>query len=336
MKKLIFATVILASIMMACDSRRRSDKPFMVPSSAGNPYEVMVVAEDSIWDGPAGKALRKVLNAPLPMLPQDEPMFHVTRISPDHYDRITNLFRNIIVFHITDDYREPKIKFERDVHSYQQAIVSVNAPDSHSAAEYIAANTESLQRFFTTEEINRQIKNIKYNYNTKFNDSVKKYFGCEIMVPPDIMKMKIGKDFIWGSNDGLATIQNICVYSYPFATQEVFEKQGFINLRNDFMKKNIPGYNPGSVMETTEDIVKLTNRNINGRFVQEARGLWDMTDDAMGGPFVSHSLVDSVNNRVVVVEAFVYAPSKMKRSMLRRLEASLYTIKLPADLQNKK
>ena len=38
--------------------------------------------------------------------------------------------------------------------------------------------------------------------------------------------------------------------------------------------------------------------------------------------------IDSVNNRVIVAETFVYAPSKMKRSILRRLEASLYTLNM--------
>ena len=32
-----------------------------------------------------------------------------------------------------------------------------------------------------------------------------------------------------------------------------------------------------------------------------------MENDMMGGPFVSHSVVDEINNRVIVVEAFVYA-----------------------------
>ena len=62
----------------------------------------------------------------------------------------------------------------------------------------------------------------------------------------------------------------------------------------------------------------------------EARGLWQMHNDAMGGPFVSHSRVDTINNRVIVVEGFVYAPEKMKRTMIRRLEAALYTLKLPS------
>ena len=47
----------------------------------------------------------------------------------------------------------------------------------------------------------------------------------------------------------------------------------------------------------------------------ETRGLWKMEHDAMGGPFVSHSRVDTLNNRVVVAEGFVYAPEKMKRGL---------------------
>jgi len=51
----------------------------------------------------------------------------------------------------------------------------------------------------------------------------------------------------------------------------------------------------------------------------------------MGGPFVSHSRLDEKNNRVIVVEGFVYAPDKMKRTMLRRLEAALYTLEIAKE-----
>ena len=56
-----------------------------------------------------------------------------------------------------------------------------------------------------------------------------------------------------------------------------------------------------------------------------------MKDDCMGGPFVSHSRIDTETNRVVVVEGFVYAPEKMKRGLIRRLEGSLYTLQLPQE-----
>lgn len=320
--------VVLLTVAASCNRRQNTNKPLLTPSSSGNPYEVMVVAEDSIWDGYAGRALRRVLNKPVPMLPQDEPSFHVTRIRPKNYDRIMNLFRNIIVFKIDDDFRQGKIKFERNVFAYPQAIVTIHAPNTRVASSYITENTTSIIDFFYNEELNRQVESLNFSYNPIFSDSLKKVLGCDMLIPPDIAKMKIGKDFIWASNDGLQTVQNIVVYAYPYSTQKVFDKHSFIALRDTFMGRNIPGYNPGSVMQTNPECVDVRNYTQNGQFIQEARGLWEMSGDAMGGPFVSQSRVDSVNNRVIVTEAFVYAPSKMKRSMIRRLEASLYTLRM--------
>jgi hypothetical protein len=329
MKKALFSMlIVLLTVAASCNRRQNTNKPLLTPSSSGNPYEVMVVAEDSIWDGYAGRALRRVLNKPVPMLPQDEPSFHVTRIRPKNYDRIMNLFRNIIVFKIDDDFRQGKIKFERNVFAYPQAIVTIHAPNTRVASSYITENTTSIIDFFYNEELNRQVESLNFSYNPIFSDSLKKVLGCDMLIPPDIAKMKIGKDFIWASNDGLQTVQNIVVYAYPYSTQKVFDKHSFIALRDTFMGRNIPGYNPGSVMQTNPECVDVRNYTQNGQFIQEARGLWEMSGDAMGGPFVSQSRVDSVNNRVIVTEAFVYAPSKMKRSMIRRLEASLYTLRM--------
>ena len=100
-------------------------------------------------------------------------------------------------------------------------------------------------------------------------------------------------------------------------------------ITNNLMGANIPGELEGSVMSTNRDFVTVENMQIQGHYVQEARGFWEMTKDVMGGPFVAHSQVDTINNRVIVVEGFVYAPDKMKRTMMRRLEAALYTLKLP-------
>ena len=129
--------------------------------------------------------------------------------------------------------------------------------------------------------------------------------------------------------DGMSSIQNICIYSYPYVSQKVFNRGVYIALRDSFMGANIPGELEGSVMSTNRDFVTVENMQIQGHYVQEARGFWEMTKDVMGGPFVAHSQVDTINNRVIVVEGFVYAPDKMKRTMMRRLEAALYTLKLP-------
>ena len=97
------------------------------------------------------------------------------------------------------------------------------------------------------------------------------------------------------------------------------------------MKLHLKGAKPGQYMSTVDWSVDIKEGLYRDRYIQVARGLWEMENDIMGGPFVSHSVVDEVNNRVIVAEAFVYAPNRKKGSFMRKLEASLYTLRLPAD-----
>ena len=48
------------------------------------------------------------------------------------------------------------------------------------------------------------------------------------------------------------------------------------------------------------------------------------------------SRVDEKYQRVVVAEAFVYFPNKPKRDVLKKLEAALYTLRLPDELDLEK
>jgi hypothetical protein len=95
------------------------------------------------------------------------------------------------------------------------------------------------------------------------------------------------------------------------------------------MKKNVPGAREGMYMQTDSIFVTKRDLKVNGRYLQEVKGLWYVKGDMMGGPFVSHAMVDEANQRVIVVEAFVYAPSKLKRNYVRQMEAALYTLTIP-------
>ena len=53
---------------------------------------------------------------------------------------------------------------------------------------------------------------------------------------------------------------------------------------------------------------------------------------SMGGPFYSHTRVDEINQRVITVEGFVFAPGTKKRNHIRQLEAAVYTVKLPQEI----
>lgn len=341
MRRFFFVATMMLSlcaVFTSCgeDSHKATGKHkrsgnLLTPVSSGNPYEVMVVADDSVWTGWAGKAVQQILDKHLIGLPQDEEQFHKSHITSKHYDQITNLFRNIIIIKVGKEYTQAKMKVEKDVHSTPQAIITLQGPNQFEISTYVTEHTKDIETIFSSEEINREANDLQYEHNIKFAKAVKEMFDCEFYIPVDIKSMKMGDNFIWASDDGLSSIQNICIYSLPYVSEKMFTKKPYIALRDTIMKKNIPGGHPGMWMQTNKDFVWTKNISVNGKYAMEARGLWEMRNDAMGGPFVSHSRIDKKNGRVIVVEGFVYAPDKMKRTMIRRLEAALYTLVVPGD-----
>lgn len=330
--RLIAILLAMACVFAACNDnpatgkRHKRSGSLLTPVSSGNPYEVMVVADDSVWNGYAGKALQTILDKPLRGLPQDEPQFHKSHITEKHYDNITNLFRNIFRIEIGKQYTQAKMVVEKDVHSTPQLIMTLHAPNQVEASIYITEHTKDIESLITSEEINREANDLYFKHNIKFAKAVKEMFGCEFYIPVDLKKMKVGDNFIWASDDGLSSIQNICIYSLPYVSEKMFTKKPYIALRDTIMKRNIPGAHEGMWMQTNPNFVWTRNISVNGQYAMEARGLWEMRNDAMGGPFVSHSRIDKKNGKVIVVEGFVFAPEKMKRTMIRRLEAALYTL----------
>jgi hypothetical protein len=52
----------------------------------------------------------------------------------------------------------------------------------------------------------------------------------------------------------------------------------------------------------------------------QARGLWGMVNDFMGGPFVTYMIKDPANNRVIILDGFIHAPGQKKRPEMRKLD----------------
>ena len=52
----------------------------------------------------------------------------------------------------------------------------------------------------------------------------------------------------------------------------------------------------------------------------QARGLWGMVNDFMGGSFVTYMIKDEANNRVIILDGFIHAPGQKKRPEMRKLD----------------
>lgn len=329
MKRLSFY-LCMALVGLVLASCKEGGKSIMTPVSSGRPYEVMVVADDNCWMSP-DSALFHVLDTDVPGLPQAERSFRISRVRPEHFDRTMRLFRNIIIVDINPNtYTQTKFKYTRDAYSSPQMIMTIQAPTQAEFADYVSKNGQVIIDFFTRAEMNREVKQLEKKHNQVISSKVASLFDCDIWMPADMLSYKEGKDFFWASTN--LNDMNFVMYAFPYTDKNTFTKEYFIHKRDSVMKINLPGASEGMYMETADSIfVDVRNIAVKGDYAFEARGLWEMRNDAMGGPFVSHMRVDRNNGRVIVVEGFVYNPGKLKRDQIRKLNAALYTLKLPSE-----
>lgn len=312
--------------LTACESK------FTTPSSSGRPYEVLVVVGDSLWQRPAGRALFNVLDTDIPGLPQPERSFRISQTDPARFNQILNIFRNIIVVNIDKKtYTQTKMKYVRDEYATSQMILTIQSPSEQEFAAFVSRNGEQIIDFFVKTEMNRLIKELEQQHSQVVSQLARDMFDCDFHAPKEIQSYKKGENFFWTSSNSASALVNICMYAYPYEGPHTFNKQYVLAKRDSFMQANIPGSKPTMYMTTDTLCTAVKPIVVKHGYAMETRGLWQMKNDGMGGPFVSHSRVDTVNNRVVVVEGFVFAPEKMKRGLIRRLEGSLYTLNLPAE-----
>lgn len=329
MKRMFWYMAVIGITLAVSACKNKKGNSIITPVSSGSPYEVLVVADRAFWI-PADSALYRVLDSDVPALPQPERSFRISYVTPQMYDRSMSIFRNIIMVDCKDIYTQTKFKFMRNVHAAPQIIMTIQTPSKAEFDAYLEKNGQEIVDFFTRVELNRRITYLKDHHNKLLLDKVQKQFGYTIWASDDLKSFKTGQNFFWASSE--LNDLNLVIYTYLFRSNATFTKSYFIAKRDSVMKANIPGSREGMYMQTSDSVfTEIRSLNVNGEYVFEARGLWDMKHDAMGGPYVAHVKVDKQKALVVVAEGFVYNPGKLKRDKIRELNAALYTLQLPGE-----
>ena len=158
---------------------------------------------------------------------------------------------------------------------------------------------------------------------------MKSQFDCDVWVPGELTSTKEGENFFWAGTNAATGDQNFVIYSYPYTDKDTFTKEYFVHKRDSVMKVNIPGAREGMYMSTDSLMTDVRPISVQGDYALEARGLWRIKGDFMGGPFVSYTTVDTTTQRVFTIDCYVYSPKNHKRNYMRELEHLLYLISVP-------
>lgn len=309
-------------------------------SITGAPYEILVVMNQKPWQGESGAALKSLLNADVPGLPQPEPTLDVSHCIFDDFTSMLKPARNILMVDIDSQrYTHASVVFSRDKWAQPQYIIQISAPDESSIVDLVKQRGQEIVDYFVKGEMDRHAAGLESQKNKNLMDMLYKQFGYKLLVPATMSHYKQGKDFIWLSTGSQEIRKDLVIFTVPYTSQKQFSADALNQTRDAFTKKYIPGPVDNSYMGTEYkfDHPIYSINTFNGSYCAELRGLWKVYGNTlMGGPFVSHSIVDTVNQRIVTVEGFVFAPGKNKRQPIRELEAVIGTLKLPTAPAKKK
>lgn len=330
MKSKIFFFIVSLLTLYSCGDTGRT-----LPTVNGSKFEVLVVMDDKLWKAPAGRVLYEELSKDMECLPQAEPSLNVSQCNSVEFSDFLKPSRNIVLTEVSDKYTQAKVSYFKDYWAAPQSVVKIVAPDDSAFQQAVDKYKTQILNFFIDTERERQIAFNKDYLNAPANAEVKKQFGIDIEIPQGISKSHKGKDFYWITNDSPSTRQDIVIYSYPYTDKKTFTREYLLAKRDSVMKVNLPGELAGSYMGTEYKYIPPVFNEIwvNNGYCAELKGLWKMQNGAaMGGPFYSHTRLDEINQRVITVEGFVFAPGTKKRNAIRQLEAAVFTMKLPQDI----
>jgi len=162
--------------------------------------------------------------------------------------------------------------------------------------------------------------------NKSLSATISNNLNIDIKVPKGYNVAVENEDMVWLRFDTDKYTANLWIQIFD----EKPDNSDFgVLQRNQFGKTYVSGTIEGSHMMTEDIIDYFQNHDqLGSNAVVETRGLWKMSADFLGGPFLNYCISDSLQNRTVVMDAFVMAPSTKKRQIMRQMEYLMNNIKI--------
>jgi len=324
----LIVLALAAVITVGCDDTSELVKQ----NVGGKAGEIIIVANKAEWESEPGSELRSILATPYPYLPQSEPSYTLINIPHKSFTSLFEYHRNIIILKV-DPQLKAEFKAVEDVWAAPQTVIMITAPTKEEAAAVIADHAEQLFNIIGQAERNRIMRNSKRYEDVALRQFVAEKFGGSPYFPKGYSLKKQTDNFVWISYETTYINLGIFVYRIPYKDSTSVQLENLMAATNEIMQENVPGMVDNSYMTISSEILpglavmKYKNRN----FV-EMRGLWEVKNDFMGGPFVIQAFHDKNNpGEIIVVEGFVYAPRYDKRDYIRQVESILYSFDWKED-----
>ena len=296
-----------------------------LPQSSGNINNVSIVMKEKEWESRLGESTRNIVGDIYQGLPIDEPNFKFFNISPKQFNGFLRHSRNILYF---QKDTTNKFRIYKNLYSKPQLFFLIQGEDEDILINYLIENKPLIINTIKEGERKEKIRRIKKSPSK--SNVLRKKMRINLVYPSVYKKVKDTFNFIWLEKQILKGTLNIISYRLPLNTISDPPKLiDVIRIRDSIGKINIPGRLEGTYMITEKDYRPYFYKlNMGGKIIFETKGMWEVKNDFMGGPFINYILKDKKSNEWVIVEGFAFAPSVSKRDYMFELNSILSTVSI--------
>lgn len=326
MKKL-YALLFALVVIVSCDDATNKDTAEKyLPESYGKINLLTIVMDHEQWKGNVGDSIRNIFGAPTDGLPMEEPLFSLKQINPDVFDGLLTKCRSILVVQSSE---EKQFKIHENLYAKPQKIVFVSGTDEEITSQL----KENAKESIVTLKLNELRAKQKFIERALSRDkTLEEKFGITMNIPSVYKNVKTEDNFTWFERKVPKGTMNIIAYTLPYGSIPKNDKtiDAIIQMRDSIGEAYVPGRDPKTMHMITEKAYApyLYDAIIDNKPAFETKGMWEVKNFQMAGPFINYIIEDKQHNRLVVVEGFTFAPSEDKRDFMFEIEAILKSVEI--------
>ncbi len=325
MKNITF--LLLTVILTAVSCKDKNPKKYL-PESIGAINSVAVVMDNDLWKGEVGDKVREHFAAPVLGLSWEEPIFTLNHIPMSVF---TGTLRNTRSVLIVEKDTVSMAHIKTDVYATPQKVGVIKGRTDDEIIKNLDAKADEIIAAFKALEIEEAQKRFLRSLNQE--GVLEKKFGISMSIPSAYRVGKQEDNFVWIDRQIPKGSLNIIAYTMPGDSfnNDSTRIKDILHMRDSIGQKYIPGPDvPGKItyMVSEKAFAPYTfPAELNGKDAIEVKGIWEMQNYPMAGPYITYIIDDKENNRKMVIEGFTFAPATEKRDYMFELEAILRTVK---------
>jgi hypothetical protein len=323
MKNIKTVWLLLCLLVISCNEEKKNYKP----GSIGAINSVAVVIDNDLWNGEVGDKIREHFASPAVGLTWDEPLFTINQVPHKVFTGALRQTRSIIYVQ-KDTLNVAHIK--NDMFASPQRVAVIKGMTDEEIIDNVIKKAPQIIESFQSLELKEAQSRFLKSLNKE--KALTEEFNIKLDLPSIYKVGKQEPNFVWIDRQIPKGHANIIAYTMPanILTNDSTLVEDIRKMRDSIGEKYLPGDDvPGKITHMrTEPAFSpaVFKTEIAGHSAFEVRGIWDVKNDFMAGPFLTYIIDDPANNRKVVLEGFTYAPATNKRDDMFQLEAIMKTL----------